>query len=280
MNQVFDFRRFTLLVGKHWSENRKKYLLGIGAMIALLAFWYGFVLLIDNGRRIPMDLQAITYFFGLGITGCFFGSILFSDIASGPKAMSYLSFPASHLEKLLCGLFYGIVVFFVVYTLAFYMVDIPMYLLSDSLHPKVETFLDPRNKGIVNVFSNPFGVQMTGDRPESYFFYAYIAVQSAFILGSVYFPKFSFLKTAIAMLLLALLIVFFLSKVLVGIIPENSSFSGLTSLRVYEPDGNYNAYKTVSLPTWLEQTLRYILQFAFAPIFWVVTYFRIKEKQV
>ncbi|MET0243697.1 MAG: hypothetical protein ABW174_09515, partial [Flavitalea sp.] len=131
MNQVFDFRRFTLLVGKHWSENRKKYLFGIAGMIALLVFWFAFVMLVDD-RRIPVELQAMTYYFGLAITGCFFGSILFSDIASGPKAMSYLSFPASHLEKLICGLLYGVVIFFGIYTLAFYLVDIPMVMFSDK----------------------------------------------------------------------------------------------------------------------------------------------------
>ncbi|RYG05455.1 MAG: hypothetical protein EOO02_03780 [Chitinophagaceae bacterium] len=281
MNQVFDFRRFTLLVGKHWSENRKKYLFGIGGMIALLVFWFAFILLVDE-RRIPNELQAMTYYFGLAITGCFFGSILFSDIASGPKAMSYLSFPASHLEKLICGLLYGVVIFFGVFTLAFYLVDIPMVMFSDkstvtTVVNGVETIYEDK---VVNIFGNPFNVPEGNPGPTTIFLYSYVAVQSAFILGGVYFPKFSFLKTAIVLLLLVLFLVFFLTKVLSGILPEGNNFSDLSTMRVYEPDGNYTNYKTVALPYWMQQTLKYVVQFAFAPIFWVVTYFRIKEKQV
>ncbi|RYG40652.1 MAG: hypothetical protein EOO01_26875 [Chitinophagaceae bacterium] len=88
MNQVFDFRRFSLLLGKHWSENRKRYTLGLIAMAGLLFFWFGFVIIIDWGRRIPEEMQALTYFFGLAISGCFYGSILFSELAEGPKAMA------------------------------------------------------------------------------------------------------------------------------------------------------------------------------------------------
>ena len=45
-------------------------------------------------------------------------------------------------------------------------------------------------------------------------------------------------------------------------------------------DGNYESAKLVALPEWIDDTLIFILKFAFAPIFWIVTYFRFKEKEV
>src|SRR5688572_25856613 len=109
MNQVFDFKRWTLLVAKHWSENKRKYLLGTVAMAGLLFFWFGFVVVIDWGRPIHSSVQITTYLVGLAITGLFFASTTFADLASGPKAMNFLIFPASHLEKLLCSLLYSLV---------------------------------------------------------------------------------------------------------------------------------------------------------------------------
>ena len=75
----------------------------------------------------------MTYFFGLAIMGCFFGSMLFNELSSGPKAMNYLSFPASHFEKLVCGLLYGVVFFFIAYTVIFYIVDFAMVKFANSI---------------------------------------------------------------------------------------------------------------------------------------------------
>lgn len=47
MNQVFDFKRWLFLVGKHWGENRKRYLLSLVALAALMIIWYIFVMLIE-----------------------------------------------------------------------------------------------------------------------------------------------------------------------------------------------------------------------------------------
>src|SRR5690349_5648770 len=112
MNQVFDFKRWLLLVGKHWSENRKKYLLSLVAILALMVIWYSFILLIEHQNPYPEEMQAATYFIGMAIAGCLFGSLFFGEAASGPKAMHFLSVPASAFEKLLISLLYGVILFF------------------------------------------------------------------------------------------------------------------------------------------------------------------------
>ncbi|HTE26085.1 hypothetical protein [Flavitalea sp.] len=284
MNQVFDFNRFTLLVSKHWSENRKKYLLGLVAMAGMLFFWYSFVLLFSSERGIGTEMQMLTFFFGLGILGCFFGSMLFNELSSGPKAMNYLSFPASHFEKLVCGLLYGVVFFFISYTVIFYIVDFAMVNFGNSIAS------EPRNLGeaiekpakVINVFGrNSETLGTTNDEPNPFrvFILAYLAVQSAYILGSVYFAKFSFIKTTIALACVALVITLFVGKALYPMLPEGGFYSGLTSFRVYA-NGNFDNAKLVTLPEWIDDILLFLLQFAFAPIFWIVTYFRFKEKEV
>src|SRR5688572_10758081 len=113
MNQVFDLKRWLLFAGKHWSENRKKYLLSLVAMVALMVIWYSFVLLIERVNPYPEEMQVGTYYIGLAIVGCLFASLFFSEVGSGPKAMHFLSVPASTFEKLLNALFYGVILFFI-----------------------------------------------------------------------------------------------------------------------------------------------------------------------
>lgn len=283
MNQVFDFNRFVLLVSKHWSENRRKYLLGMGAIAGLLFFWYSFLLLVEQNSSIAVDIQAATYFVGLAFGGCLYGSVLFNELSSGPKAMNYLSFPASHLEKLLCGLLYGVVFFFLTYTVIFYLVDFAMVTVGNSIAA------DQGNPGpvvnaakVVNVFESKEKGLVASDEPPNplrIFLLSYIAIQSAYILGSIYFAKFSFIKTTIALACLALIITFFLAKVLEPIMPDPGGYSGLTSYRVYT-DSTYGTMKEVALPGWINDLLTTILKYAFAPLLWLVTYFRFKEKEV
>jgi hypothetical protein len=280
MNQVFDFNRFKLLVSKHWSENRKKYLLGLAAMAGMLFFWFCFVLIIDSGNGLQWDMQLQTFFFGLAILGCFFGSMLFNELSSGPKAMNYLSFPASHFEKLACGVLYGVVFFFIAYTVIFYIVDFAMVNFANSIAGEPgnlnEAMAMPSQ--VVNIFSKYPGKGNDGQSPFQTFIYAYLVLQSAYILGSVYFAKFSFIKTTIALACVALVMTLFIGKVLYPMLPQGGYLSGLTSLRVN--DGNFENSKLVSLPEWIGDMLLFLLKFAFAPILWIVTYFRFKEKEV
>jgi hypothetical protein len=284
MNQVFDLNRFTLLVSKHWSENRKKYLLGLAAMAGMLFIWYSFVLMIDARHRIDHDMQMGTFFFGLGILGCFFGSVMFTELSSGPKAMNYLSFPASHFEKLLCGLLYGVVLFFIAYVTIFYLVDFAMVNFGNSIGPNAQNLDNVLAKpaSVVNVFGKyPGGLGSGNAAPNIFgiFIFAYLVLQSSYILGSVYFAKFSFIKTTIALACVALIIALFVSKVLDQMLPYGSSYDGLTSLSVYT-DKNYESAKFVALPEWINDVLVFILKFALAPIVWIVTYFRFTEKEV
>ncbi len=293
MNQSFEFNRWLMLMSKHWSENRKKYTLSLIAIAGLLLVWFIFNLLIEPYRPIDEGVQVGTYYFGLSVVGCLFGSMLFAELASKSKGINFLSVPASNLEKLLCALLYGVVIFFITYTLIFYIVDIPMLKLSNAIafshwektHIGTSAF-EPGK--VMNVFVLP----EKGPGVPNVFFYfvlAYFAIQSAFILGSVYFPKFSFIKTVIALLLVSLLFTFIVGKIIQPIMPHGSYYKGITSYRIYHmtelsPGGTVvsddDADKIVSLPNWINDVLIAIVKYAFAPLFWIVTFYRLKEKEI
>jgi hypothetical protein len=294
MNQSFDAGRWWLLVAKHWSENRKKYTLSLIAIAGLLLLWFIVILFADGNRGVNAAMQSTTYYFGLFLAGCLYGSILFADLGSKTRGLNYLTVPASHLEKLLCNLFYAVIIFFVCYTAIYYLVDVIMVnignavLHSDWLKHHVPGDVFEQQK-IYNVFYQP---EHSRD-PEVliYMLLFYFVLQSAFILGSVYFARFSFIKTVIASLLIGLLISFVLVKIIAPILPSGNYYHGLTSYQVYtvkdapavqgimiysDPETD----KLVSIPAWIGDVLLFLLKFAFAPLLWLATYFRLKEKEI
>ena len=103
MNQTFSFQRFSLLVGKNWAENKKRYLLSILAYISLLSVWFMFVMLTDSSHPLAKGLQEVTFFFSLFLVGPFFASQFFSDLGSKTKGTNYLMVPASVLENCFVG---------------------------------------------------------------------------------------------------------------------------------------------------------------------------------
>jgi hypothetical protein len=284
MNQVFDFSRWGLLVRKHWSDNRNKYTLSLGAIAALLLMWYGFLLLVDGRGAMNREGQVITFYVGLFLTGALFASLLFGELANKPKAINFLSVPASQLEKVLCMALYCVLIFFVCYTVIFYAVDFIMVKVANAVNlarwkeHNAEALFVPET--VANVFTkltsrdngNPFNTLTT-------LLLIFFAVQGAYALGSIYFPAYSFIKTTIALLLIILFFVFLLAKVLSPILPEGGFASSLNIFNLRGP-GNEWGVRVIQLPSWTENVFFGYFKFVLMPVFWVVTYFRLKEKEV
>src|SRR5690349_10892530 len=133
MNPVFDFNRWSLYISKHWNENKKRYLLSLGAIAGLLVLWYCFLILVPKENPIGDNIQVVTYYVGLFLTGCLYASLLFADLSEGPKAIHFLLLPASVFEKLLSAILYGVILFFICYTVIYYVVDFSMVKISNSI---------------------------------------------------------------------------------------------------------------------------------------------------
>jgi len=270
MNQFFSFKRFMLLVLKHWADNKKRYGLSVLACIGLLITWFAFTMLTEFDH-VPMDktVQQVTFFLALFGVGTFYASQYFRDLGSRSKGINYLLVPASAFEKLLCSILYTAVLFFIVYTVSFYLVDFLMVAIANSL-PQTE------KTSVVNVFKIVL-IRFNRDSTINFLLF-FFSVQSVFLLGSVYFEKYSFIKTFIcgfvACFILFCVMYFFNQQLL----PNGDYPRGfLTVYRVYVEGGNDHL---VQVPRWIGEAFRFLIMYAVAPFFWIVTYFRLKEKQV
>lgn len=274
MNQFFSFKRFALLVSKHWADNKKRYGLAMLAFVGLLVTWFVFTILTGFEER-PMgrEVQTITFYFSLFAVGTFYASQYFSDLGSRAKGINFLLVPASAFEKLLCSLLYTAVLFLFVFTATYYLADVLMVVLARAFSGAVQT---GEKIAVVNVFDVlvlPFNSSMTFN-----FLAFFISVQSAFLLGSVYFEKYSFIKTIICGFITGFLLFCFMYFTNEYLLPPGGFHKGfLTSYRV-RVDGVSD--RLVQIPGWIGQVLWLLIMYGTAPFLWIVTYYRLKEKQV
>ena len=255
---------------KYFGENKKAYVLLFLASGASLTLLMGVHLTFSNPYLFEETAQVMYYFAGLILWGCLSASLLFSDLGSKSKAINYLLLPASSLEKLVCTVFFGIVVYFIGYTLIFYAVDFTMVSLANK---KFNT-----SWPIINLFAiNQYKSKLFEDGHTNYFFYTHFGLQSFFLLGSIYFPKYGFFKTAIALVLIWVFMIFYLVVFMKNVSPRGLFYDGTSFLEVFDPSGKN---KIVHLPVGLMGTLKFFFKYAVAVWFWVVAYYRLKEKEV
>src|SRR5258707_14494426 len=76
------------------------------------------------------EITYVIFLFGLFITGAVFASTTFNMLGNKDKGVYWLGFPASHLEKLLCSLFYTTIVFSMVYAISFFLVKAAAVMVS------------------------------------------------------------------------------------------------------------------------------------------------------
>jgi hypothetical protein len=275
MNSYFNLNRWLLYIGKHWNENKKRYLMSLGAVGGLLVLWYSFVIIVDKSHPLKIDMQVIAYYVGLFLTGCLFASIQFSELSDGPKGISYLLLPASMLEKLLSAILFSVVLYFICYTAVYYIIDFIMVKLSNSI--TAAQYEETHRVGfhpqeIANIF-------VSRDTPVNLYFYLliiYFSVQSIFLLGSVYFSKHSYIKTLVWGLIVFLILVIWEHNIVESFMPHGSFFKPFTVYRITENGKDL----MVHLPEWISTILVFLMTYALPPLLWVVTYLRLKEKEV
>jgi len=278
MNEVFSIKRWGMLVALHWAGNRKRYLLAIPAILGLLLVWFSFILIMDRFDPMAGFMQWMTYYTGLYFVGCLYGSTIFAELGDKAQGIAYLSVPASSLEKVLCGLLFSVVAFFIVYTLLFYLVDIPVVYLSNRLIVQEHRVwpggyaIDP--SVVFNVLKG--ADEMEPDRQSHILLLAFFAIQSAFILGSVYFSRYAFIKTAVAVLVFILFFMVVQKNIIDTTLPEGWHRNQFA----WEKNRGTTDMLTIRFPAFLSGVLGFVFLYAPPLVFWVATYFRLKEKEV
>ncbi|KIC90709.1 hypothetical protein OI18_22685 [Flavihumibacter solisilvae] len=257
-----------LLVSKQAREMGKFYVLAALAMLGMIILSFIFFFILLDGPHYREQTIYNIYATGLLVGGALFGSIAFTQLAEKEKGMYWLSFPASHAEKMATTILYTSIGFLLVYTASFMLIKwiavgfVKTYLVGNSGRTYQEAIWHPQQTSLV------FQVM----------FAAYFGIQALFVLGSVYFGKYSFIKTIIASVVFAGVFIYVMYKSYSVFLPEEYSWSVIEMKRFFGPDNIKYEYYSVSKG--LRESLIFLVKWAWAPIFWFITWTRLKEKQI
>lgn len=211
MNNTFNLHRFNLLLRRQWLEFGKIYLMTLGVVLAIILCFYGISFsnveeykkanIINNLLRFREPLFALLGLLFISIAA----SAYFLHLGNKARAATDLLTPASRLEKYMTAVVYATVVPILSYLLIFYLVDFSF----------VQTHLG-NYKDVQNIYENGEYVNRTLQNGDWLFFqnnalshshFGYMVsicitfsalVTSVFLLGSIYFNRFQYIKTLVA----------------------------------------------------------------------------------
>lgn len=255
MNTLFNINRLSLLLKRFFIEEKQRE----------LTFWgiSTFVFLIMHITGSNEKSSAVIIF--LFISGFIFAARTFKIFNQTPGGMHYLLIPATHLEKLITAILLN--------TFYFFVMMVGTYLIGTTLGITLGNLLWETNNPIqFGLFQSTMNFSEFNQPTLSLLdtFITFAGIQSVFMLGSIYFKGNSVGKTMLVIIAVSLafaLIELFLMKATFGSFSVNSQ---TFSLSINSPEDLFPGLEIIG------KTIKYSL----IPFFWIVSYFRLTEKQV
>jgi len=251
MHTTFNFNRLVLLLKRFFIENKTIELTYWGIMILVFT-------VIHNAETV----KTILY-----IMGFIFAAKQYKLFAYTPGGMHYLLIPATHLEKLVCNILLTTVYFFTMFVITYSIGNIVgtnlFNLLNGMSNPVSWNFFNSSYAQLMGGNTSLIGnnIDLPGGNVFLNMMVKFLIVQSIFMLGSVYFKHNAIGKTMLTLISFVIIIgmieLFFLKDL----------FSGVS----------------LGPNTHLLDNFGYgfnIFTYLLIPFLWIVTYFRLTEKQV
>jgi len=278
MNNTFNIKRFGFVFRKDMIENLKRYLLLFLTLLGIMAIAVTFNTLTfysnsynaDNHLSANKSLLTMLSFMFLA-AGVWFASTFSTPMNSKLKRISFLTFPASNLEKFLTRWIVITIGFIIAFFTAMWIADALRVAICSSVYAEIDIkFLDLSKL----VYPGEKDFSLTGYlMPLSALILVlcfYFMLQSIFLLGSTFWEKASFIKTFTACTVICTAI-FYICR--------------LSIILFY---GNFELFENVVRSfEWIEaMTAEQVclnlasIMAVFAVTFWVVSYFRLKESEI
>jgi hypothetical protein len=245
-SNIFDINRLGLLLKKMMLENRSSALYFALGILAIFVAAFG---LLAWGNHINASSQQNLFTFCFVVFGLIAADRSFASTKSRIKGMFYLLTPASKFEKVVASILTTSLLFPILYTALFFVVKLIFTVISLSGLFEIESI------------SASFFFNLEAIRTILIF-------QAIFMLGSIWFRKHSIFKTTAVIIFFFFAIAIFLGIVVrMGIGDFHSTGTNL-NLNLGTPSSIFT-HPYVDIVLWL-----------LVPFFWVVTYFRLSEKQL
>ena len=253
MNRYLKPARLWYLARNEIYLNYKTILISFGAIFGLL--------LIINVSSVTSyaewNFNHVFFPISLMVGGLITVSLAFSPLYDKRRGMSYLTLPASSLEKYLSR--------FLITSIGYLIAGTVIYILLSLLSAWITTSAFKMSHPIFNPFS----------RNSLFFMRLYIVCHSVMFFGAIYFRKNNLLKTLLSLFLLSLAISAVVAVYYRFVFHNHFVGFGLkmvNNLEEVEPTQDFIKFITGSSSV--------ILYWIMAPFFWITGYLRFKETEV
>ena len=263
MNNTFNTRRFKLLFKKTLLE-RPMQLLGFTGLSFLLVLILYVLLKTFSGIG---TAQNLSFIWGLAGGGCFLSSFVFAYFSSPSAGSSYLTLPASHFEKWLCGILIAAVLYPLLFLLFFRMMDA-------GFVAAYHNSLDPASPFYKQQFDAVYGFAYD-DNIAAKVYFLFLIFSSTMLLGSLYFNKTGFIKSAITCCVICSAsygLNWLIARILFGEINEATLFYHVT-IPVGKEEGS------IELPARVANIFQYSVCYVMPVLLYALAYIRLKEKE-
>jgi hypothetical protein len=263
MNNIFNAKRFGLLFRKTLLE-RPVQTFGLTGLILVIILILYFICKTLFSFQLA---QGISFIWGFAGGGCFLASFMFGYFSSNASGSSFLTLPASHFEKWLCGVLIAGVLFPAVFLLFFRIMDAGFVA---SYHRA----LDPASPLYRIRYDSVYLFSFTG-RIALKVYPIFFVLSGAAMLGSLYFNKVSFIKTA----LVATVVwgIAFGLNWLMAVIVFGSINGAIPFHNVDIPVGNTEG--VINLPQNIFMVYGFAADWVLPFLLWITTFVRLREKE-
>ncbi len=253
-NIKFSFTRLALLLNRYFRENMNREIM----------FWSIMILIFTI-----LDQRDFVVFV-LFLSGIYYSVLLNKEISNGVSGMGYFLIPATHVEKLTATILlntifhFGMILFAysignLLITLIYHVIlklDIPVNwdLFQVTRQYEINGFIQV---SIQNVFWNILGV--------------FAFIQSVFLLGSLYFKGNTVMKTILSIFCFTGIIMLIQIVILKTLWDVKYMKNAILPMLVMINDSN--------IPELIQKSIVWG-SFILLPFMWLISYFRLTEKQI
>lgn len=252
-NKHFNLFRLYNLLRRDLTMNSKSLFIGFGAVAGLLLL----LLIGDSYARGYINYQPFiaTFYFFFYIGGFLFTSRIFNELHQPEKSYQYLTLPASSLEKLISQ----------------WLISAVGYAVAAFIGLVITAFLG----GVISSVLFDMDFQMLNLTNTRFIANAkeYLVIQSIFFLGACAFRNYNFIKTLLAMFIVSFVIGLFTAAL-------GYFLLGQTFMSEMELMSHIDSYAPAFITENLIPFLNAIYWYGLAPFLLVVSYFKLKERQI
>ena len=268
MSNLFNLNRFGLLVKRQWMDFGKIYLGTVIVLAGIIFAFYSYFTpsstdhnIFDHEGNLDMrfryGLFLILGFLFISITS----STYFTNLGQKSRVMHELMIPASTFEKFMVSIFYTVIVTVLGYLLVFYLIDLGFvkYLNANlNTFKSAETLKTPI-KAVDGLFDQVISDKKYLKYCSAFFAFPFL-ITSIFLLGSIYFNRFHYIKTAVSVIIFTYAVGYLIYKTC-DLLTRN-----MTRINIHFNEKN--------VLLWI-----FLVSVTITVALWFITYIRLKEKE-